>query len=566
MKKFLSLVLALVMVLSMASFASAEEELVTLKVLAKNDYSSEIKTEDWLNYKSSKIFNERIAQFGLKLEFECIDNGSFNDVVTTRMAAQVDMPDIISCAFGGPGQSNIVKWGQNGLVIAASDLIEQYDTDNSILTFWEEKCPGTLGTQIAADGKLYWFCYLYAPVTYDINTGAKSSDISGYRTLLLRADWLEKVGVEYKPFWSPDELIDVLVKFQENDVNGSGVKDEVINVSIDGFWNGLAQAFGLGHNTLYDCYTIGEKADNTIFSPWQNQEGMTKYLEFMSKCVEKGLIDTQIMGQDTTWTTDLLVENKAALCYNYATWGDYETQIPVDGVLYLPIILDEDGDPTTGWIGTGDMNGALYNESFVTSACKDPEKALALYDYMYSMEFAFLSNYVEEGVDYTVDEKGIVTPTNWLEKGIDTSTFTDEEKWAWRWEHTGFAGTSAGLYGLLHFAIIPSYGYVESVSPNVTDPIARAKQEAVLEIRKYEQYCNYLQDGVRLGQHTDEEVELLNDIGGTLSTFASEAVGDIVLGRRPITDLASICEELENIGLSDYIAARQAARTRGFGK
>ena len=172
-KKIIALFLAVAFVLSLvacggqpssaSSSPSTSDELVTLKILCKNDFSSETKTEDWEKYDISQTFKEKLAELGIQLEVECIANDNFTNVVNTRMAAGVDMPDIISVAFeGGINMDNIVSWGQNGLIIPASELMEKYDTDGSIAAYWDKYAPGTRGAQTAPDGNLYWFAYLYS--------------------------------------------------------------------------------------------------------------------------------------------------------------------------------------------------------------------------------------------------------------------------------------------------------------------------------------------------------------------------------------------------------------------
>ena len=111
MKKFLSLALSLVMVLSVCAFGVAEE-LTTIKILCKNDFDSEIKSEDWEKYDVSKVFIAKLEELGIRLELECIDNASFPNVVKTRMAAGVDLPTSSPSLSGGISASEVINGGR----------------------------------------------------------------------------------------------------------------------------------------------------------------------------------------------------------------------------------------------------------------------------------------------------------------------------------------------------------------------------------------------------------------------------------------------------------------------
>lgn len=73
-----------------------EQELTTVHILCKNDYDDVIKTENWEQYPISQELISDLEEIGIRLELECIDNESFENVVKTRMASGQDIPDLIS--------------------------------------------------------------------------------------------------------------------------------------------------------------------------------------------------------------------------------------------------------------------------------------------------------------------------------------------------------------------------------------------------------------------------------------------------------------------------------------
>lgn len=566
MKKLVALLLTLALALSLCSVAFADEELVTLKILCNNDYSSEIKTEDWKKYAASQELIEELAKRGIAIELECIDRNSFDNVVKTRMAAGVDLPDIISCAFVGPGKATIAEWGADGLVVPINEILDKYDEDGSVMAFWNEKSPGTVATNIASDGNLYWFVYLAGGVTYYQDIQATSQGFN-WRTLSIRADWVEKVGETVKLCYSPDELFDLLVKFQEQDVNGNGLKDEVICVGIDDFDEAISDAFWLSKQTIAYVDQDGKVTSN-FYNP-----NLPKYLEFMKKLYDNGLYDTSAMTTNNM-THELITNNKAAITYNYALWADYERQILAEGARYVPIIVDMDGDMTNGFKGHGDIGTTTYGQYFVTSACKNLEAVGKLLDYIYTDEYVKLNSWGPK-CNYGPDETGkIVYKTEELaaeNEQLIAELGEEAGKEAFIIKHGNLFGASVGLYALPGMAISDApdgYLFQEnnpefdiSKEDETYTPKRHAWENMSAEYYAHPENCWY-EGPMFLSLYSTEEYERLIEIDEDLSTYAAELVTDIILGRRDISTLEDGVKQLEKLGLKDYIEITQARYDR----
>lgn len=575
MKKLIALLLTLAMLLSLAACgtsnsgsgsteapaASAEkpasadtptgepaQELVTLKILCKNDYDSNVKLADWKDYDISQTFIDRLAEMGIAIELETISNADFANVVRTRMASGVDMPDIISVAFDSLSSSEVAEWGMNGLIIPASKLMADYDTDGSIAAYWDKNVPGDRGVQTAPDGNLYWFSYLYNTQQFDSATGKKIAT-EGLRLASIRKDWVEAVGEEVKTVYTPDELYDLMVKFQENDVNGNGVKDEVVHVKIDSFYDNLARGFGLNTSTL--AYV---DENGTATSNFYNKDALVPYLEYMNKLYADGFYDTTSFTGDAM-ANELISENKAAVVFNYATWA-YEDQIQDPDALYVPFVLDVTGSLEDGWYAQGDHPCMTFNQYFVTSACKNPEVAAKLFDFIYSDEYAIMCNCVE-GVTATVEDDAMKYIS--VEACPDITADPDGF-WAWKHKYSNLSETGVGLYALPNMITIPSY---TELTPDTLTGKALAKHEQKLAIMESLDTCDF-QAKNTLAIRTPEESELNSTISEALTTYASELLTDIILGNRDISTLDDGIAEMEKLGLKDYIAMVQARYDRAM--
>ena len=67
---------------------------------------------------------------------------------------------------------------------------------------------------------------------------------------------------------------------------------------------------------------------------------------------------------------------------------------------------------------------------------------------------------------------------------------------------------------------------------------------------------------LKLALPTTEEMEKTGEIENVLTTYMKELLTDLVLGNRSIDDLPSYIEELESLGLTEYLEIMQARRDR----
>lgn len=98
MKKFLSLVLAAVMALSMMSFAAAEEEPFVITVMLPDFY-----TEVTVLKEGNPVLDYIQQQTGVKLDLQFQANSTYSDILSTTLGDPTNMPMVISF----PGRDNI---------------------------------------------------------------------------------------------------------------------------------------------------------------------------------------------------------------------------------------------------------------------------------------------------------------------------------------------------------------------------------------------------------------------------------------------------------------------------
>ena len=539
MKRLVAICLCLLLSCSVMGVAGAEtqpQELRTVTILATGAYEPWL-TAEYNNFESGKLFDEAIAKLGLRIEIEGIEDASFMDVVNSRIAAGVDLPDIIGSSWN---TFDAVNWAKNGMILSVSDLIAQYDEDGSILAYYNEKCPGAVGATTAPDGNMYWFSYLAGRTYLDQETGEVIPQTSP-RTSVIRKDWLDQLNIEYKYSYTPDELFDILVAFRENDVNGTGVADEVANITFDDFWNGLAKGFGLSHKLLcsYD-------ENNQVYSNFYH-ENFDEYITFMQKLYEADLLDTSTLVLAGTLDNALQTENKASINFGYGWWEGYENNCSDENALYLPFWLDPDG-LDNGFYAIDDPAVNAYCQYVVTKDCKDLQAVMDLFDFVYTDEYALIVSYGIEHVGYEMDERGVVIPAT-----IPGDAETFDARYGAAWAGLAPAALPNMRTDTVYYDLLP-----EGVSART-----QAKNEVIYDwttdlIKKATIECAFDQ----LAIATDEELEVIGNVEEQLKTYASELLVDLIMGRKSLDDMDVYRGELEKLGLNEYMEVIQAQRDR----
>jgi len=524
------------------SSESVEEEekpeMTTVKILCTANAGGDKLTADWENYDVSQVFIKELEEIGVRLELECIDQQSLDNVIATRLAAGVDLPDLISYPYDA--HDRVYEFASSGLVYSINELLEQYDEDGSIKAFYEEYAPGIWEMSTTPDGNVYWFSYLSCAVdVYDPVTGLFYEPKTPW-AIQIRKNWAEKVGEEFKEVYSPDELFDLLLKMNQEDANGNGKNDEVIALNIGNFHNGIATAFGLTNDLLAGYFTD----DNKVFSNFQH-ENFPAYIEFMNKLYENGLYDTAAL----TDVNQITNENRATAVYGYPTIRPEDKLMEIESdASYRPIYLDLDGDITNGFHHYTDAPAPTgYYNYFVPKNCENPEGVLRLMDYIYTDEYALLCRYGIEGESWEWSEE---TNAPEMKEG-----FVMNEDTLW--------GTGIGLKAL---PAVVRWGQIKERSVEDNPDGKYDKMNWTVDFMVYSANNARLTHGNKLAMKTEEEEAITNEYEEILSTYAQELLTDLILGEKSLDDLPDYLEEMEELGLSKFVDVVQARRDRALGK
>ena len=277
MKKLLSLVLALVMLLSVAAVSAvAEDEPMVIEWLGGHDTDAIAEGDTVLAWLEEK--------FNVKLNVWFIERENYGELLTTRIAGG-EIPDV----FWLDSSEMFASYVSQGLCLEVpletiqelmpesyAWLIE-FDPDCFNLVSYEGKNYGL--PRVNLDGK-----YTYAP--------------------FWRADWLEEYG--YTDGEVPrtlDEFEDVFYFFAQGDPDGNGI-DDTYALSNTGM-NPIFGAFG----ALPDRWIVNENGDLEYGAVYS---GMKDALELLAKWYADGLIDPEFItgeNQGGYWALSVPFEN-----------------------------------------------------------------------------------------------------------------------------------------------------------------------------------------------------------------------------------------------------------------
>lgn len=515
--------------------ATTDDGLKTIKIMGvdrgiTDSAGNTVYLSDWVNG-DSKIwerFISDLAERGLALELDLIAGDQYPTVLQTTIAAGLDCDMVNITSLDSTTREQLV---QRGELLAVNQIREEYSSPETV-----EFYTNGYGSEVARlntmeDGNEYWV----SAITIGDYDG---ESWGGFAGSMIRWDWLEKLGLEYPK--TTEELFDVLKAFQEQDANGDGIPNEVASAGMEGFYNGIAQMYGLGVSSVYVDYETGKAT-----SPWY-QDSIKDYIAYMKRLNEAGLLDTS--GQSGV----LNAENKISLSLGWwiETWVEPsitvgEGQEPP----YLVGVLCDAENGSTPLIAR--QNGIQKtNYDFAITSQADKEAIGILFDYLASEEYSVLTEFGIEGYTYDVVD------------GVKVKK-TDSDISEVQIMSMGFAMWTAD-------SILPRYEIVDRVQELATCEemgysVGRTengyKEKADIIKNVYENPDDYSYaymniDG-NIAVATTEQTEKLSELSTDFETYSSELLTNLILGKQSMDDWDTYIAEMKELGLDEMIAITQ---------
>ncbi len=318
----------------------------------------------------------------IEIEWQVPASGSYNDAVQLALLDD-NRPDVILMDNSWMSNVSFLDACETGMFTDISGLIENYPNlmKHTNQVSWE-------ALDLLQDGRIWGF---------------PRSTVARADGFLVKKEWIDAVGMDIQEgdYLTLDEFYELLYAFTYNDPDGNGVND---TFGISAYENngtlftGIDRIFHVGGWYEFPDGTI----DSVKYS--KNYDYYKQYLEFMNKCWEAGVIDSDAYVLDSKSARDR--ETNYGIRTGYAASLDVtvDEKSPTTEI-FIPGVVVE-GDPV-GAYRYGEYSNGIWNFYAISSTCEHPEKVLELVDYMLSDEqWVNLNAKSLEGVGFVIDENG----------------------------------------------------------------------------------------------------------------------------------------------------------------
>ena len=396
MKKLLCMVLALTMLLSVASLVSAEENIKLTVMMYDRGNTTATYGSACDNFWTRWIQSEFGDPNGITVEYVPVPRTGDGEKVNTMMAGGT-APDIIF----GYASSTFMDYGKDGGLHRLNDLVEEYGPN--LVEHLSDTFP--YGTY---EGDMW--CLV-----------AKRTRVGHYCTFI-RTDWLDKLGYELQQdenglyHMSIDDFTDLLREAKDRDLDNTGM--EIYPLGVMGAYDATQT-----RPIVYSFVDTAEMTDeiracyNEMFWP-----GYKEGVRYMNSLYNEGLIDPDFMVDTNTSYASFtaLLTNNRVLAYghdaNYTAGVETLYQSNPEANV-VPLYLEN-------------VNGEQFVDVYaptgmyiaIPKTCEHPEAAIKYLDFIADFDNARVLYYGFEGIHYEmIDGIPVTIAKTEEEKVADTA-------------------------------------------------------------------------------------------------------------------------------------------------
>lgn len=525
MKKTLSLVLALVMLLACALPAYAEVTakgelpIVTEPVTLKVAFPVNSKVED-INTNELTLWIEE--QTGINLEFIELSTSDTATQVNAIMNGS-DLPDVF-WGYVFP-YDMLCTYADAGLIMPLDEQFEKYGK-NVYDVILADLGNSALGN-VSYDGHIYAVPSGGALIT---NTYLRYQNV--YQTAFLDA-----LGMDMPR--TLDDLYAYLVGVRDNDVNGNGDPNDEVPMTA---WVHDYGNFAFSMISQAYQYTDVEtflKVNDGKVNFVGNNELFKEAIEFMKKLVDEKLLDPASFTQDQSVVANILAQegNNVGLLGNgnFFTSAMDSSSEEYKTMRFLPNIEGPHGYKSTQHWGVN-VNTAMV----ITSACENVDAAFRLADFMLSDEAAIAARVGFEGKQWAKAEDGVMgrdgqqawfallTAQEWVQPSTNVIWFNE------KFIHSNIMNHCVASAGTTKYVSAEDI-WTFNLPGEVTNE--RLPQLVM----------------------TPDMATEYNELKELIMGYVNTSIAQFVLGDRSLDEWDDYCKDLQKMGVEDYVALAQEA-------
>ncbi len=529
MKKLLSLVLALVMVLSLtAASATSVEAMGGLEANWWVDLDIP-KSETYYNEMTVKAMGIHYNQYptafdgcywfptiekmtGAHFDVDWRTDSDYATVVATTLAQGVDnLPHMIT-----PGAYGVAALANEGAIVPLDDYLDLMP--NVVAAVGEER----MAQWREADGSIYTLPDLV--------------NVPGAKTTAVRKDWLDKLGMDVPTTW--EEWKAYWYAVRDNDMNGNGDPADEIPLSLEMGATGekslqpLLNAFGIAcSNDAQFC--VLEDGTYTLVYDHPNYRA---FLDEVRVLYADGILDQEFATRSANDILNLMGGNLVSTVFAYAEQCAVQTETLINSGVEDALFLT--CAPITGPQGHAmlEMREGLSKKWCLTVKAEQDglvEELCKFWNWLLGPEGELLYGYGIEGYTYDMVDGKAVMRKDVVKDGFNTYRSM---------------GMQFGPFG----GNWKSDSFMQCVFSGLT--------VADLTVPRKAFYDGLREDGVNLGKYyampatysTDAYVEFVGELirgGNGVCALRDQCVAGLIT----VDDFFAKYEELKGRGLQDVI-------------
>ena len=386
MKKTLSILLVALLAFSLFAQGAKDSKAASSGPMTITMLASATQTEvgnlpdDWAGY---AVLRDKL---GIDLQVQFLPaNPNDQDLMVRAMAAADELPDFFTCS-----REVWADLTKNGQTLDVTDYYKDMPERSKVMFDQAAK------NFVTVDGRIYGFA---TPSAYAGNEG-----------LLIRKDWLDKLGLAEPA--TLDELYDVMYAFTYNDPDGNGKNDtygygafveETVSYEIypGRRFEPLMGAFGVEGTWNMSRSNFGLRIHDPAYYDW---------MVFFKKMIDNGVIDPnwQSYKKDdfrAAWKQGKFgifrEQNSAYASEN--NYSPFDANFPDGGFVIVDAPIGPNGNQSVGPMCAGLRVFAINSDVTKEKAAKIVE----MFEWMSYGEGYMLCGYGEEGKNYILDKDGL---------------------------------------------------------------------------------------------------------------------------------------------------------------
>lgn len=555
--KTLSLVLAVVMLLSMLGLASAEStlsapgelpiwkgaepEVITI-LLAPDPY-----VEDYDNNKLTHWIEESC---NVNLEFEYLPTVDALDKLTVMVQTGEKLPDVINVELNAAVAKSYYDAGAILNLKPYYDAGLAYNADKNVANYpdWN-----LLTNVTMPDGAIYCVPKIQA----------SPSNETKYKMWVNEA-WLTNLGIEVPT--TTEEFYQMLLRFKNEDANGNGDPNDEIPFITSTGWGGTAYKF-LTNSFVFEGDGDMFILDNGHVSTSYLQDGWFEAMNYLKKLADEGLLakESFTYNNNALKAVAATEEDRVGVMTNssLAFMGNNDDPFRLRFIPIKPLVGPE-GVQLSSY-----AKSVTTQHWFVTTYAKNPELAFRVGDFIFSEEGFLRGRFGIEGENWMMTEDYLALHPE-VEVAAGNAVLGYEGKYLFYNDIHGSVNTLTWYDKMPYFS-----GNIEAegayISKDAEGNVNSTANNCTLRQGEATAFHQLLKPGEDIYVpnliFTDEELDQIAEIKASILTYVNEQRTNFIIGEpSDLADKELFIKTLkDNFQIDTFLTVADAAYQRQYG-